>query len=161
MNMQKPKKSIKEVYDFNEVMDYLEHKYNFDHRDYKNSHEHFGTWLNLKQEKKPTHPISLNGKMYLLEKEITKEEWDKIYKEIHEQYARYKNWCVENPEPPYLDFWHWLTDHDFSNVRNGCIEVLYIKYWLNKLSDSDWQKEILQYIYNEFQEDEMEFWIEW
>jgi len=93
--------------------------------------------------------------------EITKEDYDARFKEIHEQGKRYGEWLKDNPEPPYLDFWHWLLDEEFENVHNGSHVNLSVKYWLDKLDEDDWQREILQLIYDEFKEDDIEFWVEW
>jgi len=60
-----------------------------------------------------------------------------------------------------LDFWHWLLDKCFDNVNNGSEHSIDIRYWLDHLEEDDWQREILQLIYNEFQENDMDFWIEW
>ncbi len=62
---------------------------------------------------------------------------------------------------PYLDFWHWLIDGPFSEINNGSYQYLDLKYELENEDTPDWVKEILQKIYDEFQEDEMEFWVEW
>jgi len=60
-----------------------------------------------------------------------------------------------------LDFWHWLLDKCFDNVNNGSEHSIDIRYWLDHLDEDAWQREILQLIYDEFGEDDMEFWIEW
>jgi hypothetical protein len=70
-----------------------------------------------------------------------------------------------NEDAPYLDFWHWIIDR--CQINNGVITELPIKEWLEeKCDDSDWDikpwiKEILQYIYDEFGEDEMNMYFYW
>lgn len=153
------------LYDYNEVVEFIEDKYNIKTRDYSASSNHFPNWLKLMNEKAPVYPISPNyvyqvmidGEMV----KITKEEYDARFDEIHKQFARYMEWCKANPEPPYHDFWHWLTDNDFQDINNGCKATLCVKYWLENLEEDDWKRKILQLIYDEFHEDEMEFWIEW
>lgn len=65
-------------------------------------------------------------------------------------------------ETPYLDFWHWYLDnHD---VSNGGMGDCYISDFLNEEVEERvplWVKEILQMIYNEFGEDEMNFYHSW
>jgi hypothetical protein len=64
---------------------------------------------------------------------------------------------------PYLDFWHWLLER--CQINNGVTISFYIKDWLKEECGDDewaikpWIKEILQYIYDEFGEDEMEMYI--
>lgn len=62
---------------------------------------------------------------------------------------------------PYLDFWHWLIDHDFSDMYNGSYQWIWVTEHLENKKTPPWVKEILQKIYDEFQEDDMQFWIEW
>jgi len=164
--MDKPIKIVRDpIYDYHEVIEYIEKKYNIKTRDYANRSNHFPNWLKLVNEPQPNYPIcpsntykaNINGEMV----EITKENYDARYAIIHDQYKRYIIWCKNNPEPPYLDFWHWLIEQDFEDIHNGSSSTLNIKYWLDELCEDDWQREILQLIYNEFQEAEMEFWIEW
>lgn len=62
---------------------------------------------------------------------------------------------------PYLDFWHWLLDHDFVDMYNGSYQYLLVKEHLEDEETPPWVKEILQKIYDEFQEDDMEFWVAW
>lgn len=165
--MDKPKKEyrVNPTYDYHEVIDYIEEKYNINTRDYANRHKHFLNWLKLMNEEPPNYPIcpgskyqvNINGEMV----DITKEDYDARYKVIHEQYARFNEWCKSNPEPLYLDFWHWLIENDFEDIHNGSHTTLNIRYWLDKLDEDDWQREILQLICSEFKEDDMEFWVEW
>ena len=54
-----------------------------------------------------------------------------------------------------------MLDDEFEIVRNGSHVNLSVKYWLDKLDEDDWQREILQLIYDEFKEDDIEFWVEW
>lgn len=63
------------------------------------------------------------------------------------------------PEADYLDFWHWLLDR--VDVHNGCLVYLSVSDWLADEDTPAWVKEILQKIYDEFQEDEMQVWIWW
>lgn len=157
------RKIVEESWDYHEVIDYIEKKYNIDVRDYAKSHEHFPNWLKLVGENPPNYPIcpnniyqvNVNGVMT----KITKEEYDIRFKEIHDQYKRFKNWCDKNPEPPYLDFWHWYIENH--EIHNGCYSNFNLKYYLNNSSTPEWIREITQLIYNEFQKEKMKFWIEW
>lgn len=62
---------------------------------------------------------------------------------------------------PYLDFWHWLIDGPFAELHNRSAKYLDLKFELEDEETPTWVKEILQKIFDEFQEDEMEFWVEW
>lgn len=47
-------------------------------------------------------------------------------------------------------------------IHNGCFYYLDLKYWMNEDEYiSEEVQEILGFIYDEFQEDEMKFWISW
>ena len=152
-------------YDYNEVIEYIEKKHGINTRDYANSHNHFPTWLKLMNEETPIYPISPNN-IYKVKinddlVKISKEEYDKRFKIIDDQYKRYNKWRETNPKPPYWDFWCWLVNNDFLGISNGCNATLNVKYWLDELDEDDWQREILQLIHDEYKKDEMDFWIEW
>lgn len=164
--MNKPTKIIRNpIYNYSEIIDYIEEKYHIETRDYAGRHRYFRKWLELMNETPPNYPNKLHSTCKVKKNnqmvEITQEEYNVRYKEIHEQYARFTEWCKNNSEPPYLDFWHWLINNDFLDVENGSYATLNVKYWLDNLDESDWQREIIQLIYNEFRENEMEFLIEW
>jgi hypothetical protein len=110
-------------------------------------------------------------------KKQTKEYWDwrSVQKYVEAKYkicmedygGKFKNSKV-NEEAPYLDFWHWILDR--CDIHNGCYTTFYIKEWLDEKADGDeldeyvapdWVKEILQLIYDEFGEMEMEVYIWW
>lgn len=64
-----------------------------------------------------------------------------------------------NSEAEFLCFWHWLLDkHD--EIRNGSRFDLFISDWLDS-DEPEWVKDILQKIYDEFGQDDMEFWVSW
>lgn len=167
--MEKPGLFTREpVYDYHSVIEYIEKKYHIDTRDYASKFGkdgHFEKWLKIVGEEKPNYPNSPNGK-YQVRKgnkmvEITKEEYDSRFVVIHEQYKRYQEWVKDNPEPPYLDFWHWLLDYDFCDVHNGSTEVLHVKELLSDDSNPEWVRQILAYIYCEYNEDTMMMIVEW
>lgn len=59
------------------------------------------------------------------------------------------------------DFWHWLLDNAFYEMSNGCYQNLYVLELMRNLGEDDWQYDILRLIYDEYQEDEMEFYVWW
>jgi hypothetical protein len=67
-------------------------------------------------------------------------------------------------DKPYLDFWHWLLDNDFSEVHNGSFNLMSLNPGSAAADPPDWVKEILKMFKDEFDvdnEDELNFWIEW
>lgn len=58
--------------------------------------------------------------------------------------------------------WHWIVAD--GDINNGCFYNIDLNYWINEEDDdyiSEEVREILKFIYDEFQEKEMNFWIEW
>ena len=71
---------------------------------------------------------------------------------IHDHYKRYQEWTKQNPEPPYLDYWHWLLDRCFSNIHNGSEAYWNVKEILEDEQTPDWVKDITQKVYDEFKD---------
>jgi len=165
--MIKPKAFIKDpVYDYHEVIEYIEDKYNIKTRGYgRDNVSHFDKWRELFGEDSPNCPhfdgdipvVNINGEIV----KITKEEYDKRFAVIHEQFKRYQKWELENPEIPYLDYWHWLLENDFSEISNGCERTLSVIDIISEDYAPKWVKDITQLIYDEFKEDYMNMSIEW
>ena len=104
-------------------------------------------------------------------------DWSEVQHYIEKKYKidtrdygqSYKKGKVDKKSPE-LDFWHWLLDRCGGGISNGCFTSFPIKEWLDEKDDGDdldeyttpdWVKEILQLIYYEFQEDEMQVHIWW
>jgi len=102
--MNKPVQKVSQPYwDYHEVIDYIEKKYNIDTRGYKR-------------------------------------EVDGVYR----------------------DFWHWIVD--MCSIHNGSYFYLDIYGWMTDTDleyVTEWQQEILKLIYDEFQEEDMRFWVSW
>lgn len=114
MNKPEKKYPVKPMYDYHEVIDYIEEKYNINTRDYG--------------------------------KKFTKDG---------------------NMDNEYLDFWHWLVEHDGS-ISNGSTSMICIDSILNNEGygepEPDWIKEICKMIKDEDFTDEegfFYFWVEW
>lgn len=181
--MNKPTAKPREpLLNFHEIIKFIEEKYKINTRDYLNlfgtkdrSESHFHKYQKITGDVEPfgghypdcpenTFRIYKDGKMI----NVSKEEYDADFKLIHEHYQRYLNWCQENPEntpPKYLDYWHWLIDDCFSEVRNGSEQ-----YWtIVDILEGDapqWVKDITQLVYNEFKEEldnygGLDVWISW
>ncbi len=177
--MKKPKlKTHKPHYDYYEVIHYLEDKYKFNSRDYKESHNHFKKYQDETKDVFPVEwypdcsgkyqgfknewTIRRNGKII----EATKEQYDADFKLIHEHYQRYLLWEKENPSPEYCDFWHWFAEHNEIH-QNDCYAYLYINnkedFDCIEEDTPDWVIKILRLLQKEFplnMEDGYRFWIE-
>lgn len=179
--IQKPIKRtiINDVINFFDIIKFIENKYKIDIHDYAHSRKHFNKYQEITNDTMPfgnnvypdgsglfrgfksNYTIVRDGKRI----PATKKQYDADFKLINEHYERFKNWCKTNPEPPYLNYWHWLLDNCFSEIRNGCSSYLNIKEILEGDSP-EWVKKITQFIYNEFKDylDDgggLEVWIEW
>ncbi len=124
--LEKPTKTSHEpTWEYDQVINYLEEKYNFNTRGYT-----------------PTTGFT-----------------EEIKEEYYKKYPGRRGWGGE--EKIYLDFWHWLLENSFSELNNGSYNYLPVKEYLEDKETPSWVKEILQKMFDEFQEDEMEFWVAW
>lgn len=180
--MKKPTKHIvkQPMFEYDDVINYIEGKYGIKVRDYagkygnKGKESHFDEYQKLMKDPMPfgngkypdcpgtTYRVYKDGKLV----EGTKDEYDAQFKLIHAQYARYQEWCKTNPEPPYLDYWHWLLDEHFYDMQNGCERQINVKEILEDDKSPSWVKEITQLIHTEFESDLddegcLTVWIEW
>lgn len=183
----KPKpKTRTPILDYHEVIDFIETKYEIQTRDYLNKfgeEDHFDMYQRIMNDPMPfgnnIYPdesgkhlgfknewtIYRNGKRI----EATKEEYEADFKLIHEQYERYNKWCDENPEnkpPEYLDYWHWMIEHQWTELHNGSEQYWFLSEILEDEETPAWVKEITQLVYNEFKEHLDEYgglgvYIEW
>lgn len=171
--MRKPHKKfpIEALYNYNEIINYIEKKYNINTREYGRdpNESHFEKYQRITGDKAIVSPIYHKDhyQIYRDRKYITstKEKYDEDFKFIYDQYKRYQEWCKKNPEPPYLDYWHWLLENSFYSPQNGTKETIYVKEILDN-DNPEWVKQITQMIYDEFSEDlnddgSLNVWIEW
>lgn len=178
--MGKPvKKERASIMDYHDMIHFVEEKYNIQVRDYlglfgaKKAESHFDKYQRIMNDPMPFGNGVYPDEGWTVIKEgkrvkATKEECDADFKLIHEQCARYNKWCEANPKnkKPDLDYWHWMTDKVFYEVRNGCEEYFPIADILEDVNNPVWVKEITQLIYDEFKDDldsegGIEVWIEW
>jgi hypothetical protein len=142
--MTKPSKKIVTRYDYNECSEFLEKKYGYDERDYAARHKF---WSEC--EKKTNKKFGKNGWYTTPRAEATPEQIEAI--DYHEELLK--------AEPPYLDFWHFIIDHN--EIHNDCDFVMYKEL----MDDAEpWQREILQHYFDEFDPDdtgEIEFHVWW
>ena len=84
--------------------------------------------------------------------------------EVRDYHKTYKDPTGATHE--YLDYWHWITDHSMTEVRNDTYDYWNLKDILDSETAPHWVKEITQLCYDEF-EDELdkdggvEVWISW
>ena len=57
---------------------------------------------------------------------------------------------LQKGDVPYLDYWHWLIDHDLSKVHNRARMYWGLQEILNDKDAPDWVKEITQKMRDEF-----------
>jgi len=144
--MEKPIKKypVSKMYDYHEVINYIEKKYKIDTRDYAKSHTQFGEWCDSKGYGK-TDPIGKNrGNYNIWFIEYQKETDDGVI-----------------IERPYQDFWHWvIEDCDISNGSS-----MFMNYSRNMKDDKTpaFVKEILEMIRDEgfFEDDMFIAWVAW
>jgi hypothetical protein len=180
--MEKPaKKKRSPLMNYHDMVRFVEEKYNIDVRDYNglfggtNKESHFDKYQRITGDCMPfgnnAYP-DVSGKYNKEWQEegyegwtiirdgerikATKKQYDEDFKLIHAQYKRYQKWEQENPEneaPEYLDYWHWLLNNHFCDVRNPCEEYFNMTEILEDEETPDWVKEITQKFYDEFKDD--------
>lgn len=188
------KKPIKQervpIMDYNEMIGFVEEKYNIEVRGYlgingcNKKEDHFDKYQRIENDPKPFGGLNPDVRFDNIESEgyegwtviregkrvkATKEEYDADFKILHDHYQRYHKWCEKNPdntEPEYLDYWHWMTDRAFDEVRNGCEKYFPLADILEDVNNPEWVKEITQLISDEFKDDldsegGIDVWIEW
>jgi len=93
--------------DYNEMMEYLEDKYNFKAREFSgipstmNVDRHFDKWCDKHGLPKKDSEGKYRG---------SSQEFYTKYKEAEDG---------EKTKPPYMDFWHYLVEYNDENMRNG------------------------------------------
>lgn len=170
--MEKPIPKDNHLLDYGQVIKFIEEKYDIKTRDYEGlfSHDkkegHFEKYQRITGDKYPfdnelypdsnglsmgfssKYTVIRNGKRV----SATKEEYDADVKLIHDHYKRYGEWTKTNPEPRYLDYWHWVMDRCFAGVHNGSSGYWNIKEIIDDESTPDWVRHITQLVYDEFKE---------
>lgn len=161
------------IMDFNEMIDYVEQKHSIRVCDYlglfgtKDKESHFDEYCRVTGDAQPNDGFYpdcslpkgkfLTGGLTVVRNGVrraaSQEEHDADFKLIHEQYCRYQKWSKTNPEPEYLNYWHWLIENHFYNVHNPCEERWCLKDILDDEDTPDWVKEITQLVYDAFVDD--------
>ncbi len=163
------------IMSYHEMISFVEQKYNIQVGDYrglfgtKDKESHFAKYQRITRDLQPNDGFypDYSGKGTTDDERRTivrdgkrikaiQEEYDADFKLIHEQYQRYKDWSKDNPEPEYLDYWHWLIDNHFIGVHNGCNMCWGIKEIIDDEYDDEipaWVKEITQKVYDEFKDE--------
>ncbi len=62
---------------------------------------------------------------------------------------------------PYQDFWHWLLEHDACDIHNPDTFLMETARYMEEEETPVWVKEILKMFQDEFEEEEIEFYISW
>ena len=143
--MQKPGKKTKSYYDYNECIKYIEHKYNYNTRDFKNSAKNYNhTFKQACEELNYSFP------------DITS-----LY-EIEDELAKYLLIQRMNQLTPYCDHWHWVVDRLYGEVTNGSFFEFLKEEWETE-NTPDWVKQINNDLFTEFGEgqDFIEFYVWW
>lgn len=163
--MSKPTKYQHEpCYDYHKAIKWIEDKYEIEVRNYARSllMKEYRHLHNIAEPKRPL-PITINE----YNDPKLREEYNQRQTQYIEMYQlqrrNFEEWRKSNdiPEPEYLDFWHWFLDIHDSLIHNGCFVNFGVRDGIESEDTPDWVREILKFIYNEFQEDEMRVWIEW
>lgn len=91
---------------------------------------------------------------------LTKEEYDRDWRLIHEQYKRFLEWIKGN-ETPYQNFWHWVCE--VKEVSRGGSVVFYDDDFEGSAPEDEWKKKIHGWFMEEFAngEDSLEMETDW
>lgn len=162
--IKKPEKKTISFYHYNDIIDYIERKYNIDTRDYYNRYKNFPIVT-----KDVCERLGVNSED--LEEDLSKAEKDDLEVKRKLDARRKVNECraqIMDAKYPYCDFWHQYCD---KISGNGSWLYLTFDCLFDNEEDSGeevpkWQKEILQLIYNEFKEEledneYLKVWVEW
>ncbi len=159
----KPTKVIIEHWDYHDIIDYIEQKYNIKTRDYAGRFDYKRHWAGdypttFWAKKHGYDHTVLNGNFPMDSEEM------RLRIKINEEYRKAPD--GEAAEPEYQDFWHLYRDQIAGNGSYLWIgfEPLDEEYNPNnKYSYPEWAKEILKLIKDEFSPDgeDMKCWIEW
>jgi len=143
--MTKLKKKIFEpVFIFNELINFLENKYKFNHRDYLNSNNHFIKWCD-------------KHKLPLIDEKGKERNESNIFFEMYKSAIDGEKKC-----PEHQDFWHVITEEE--NIYNGCFFYLGGTFSYNKYPK--FVQKIIYLIKKEFpndydEEKGIKIWVEW
>lgn len=152
--LKKPQKHIVEHWDYTEIINYIETKYNIRTRDYA------GRWQVQRDAVAIGDEICGDNSWYRTTK-------DQMTEKQEEASAAYNKYCQDNVRP-YQDFWHLYCDEIAGNGSYMWLsfEPLFEEYDPDDpYSYPDWAKEILRLIKDEFAPGENEWdlkcWVEW
>lgn len=127
--MNKPSKHTIEYYDYSEVSEFLQKKYNYSERDYSG---HFDAYQAISPKVLAKHGITGDIPHGLPDEYIIKIDNE-----------------IEAACPPYRDFWHFVVDR--GDISNGSIFTM-SEEWFDAVED--WQREIGMRYLDEFGEGE-------
>jgi hypothetical protein len=147
--MKKPELRTREFYDYLEIRDYIQEKYNIDERDYKRKF--------IAEEER----IKRWKEYLILEFGKTYEELLKELGHINDLWATTYNCKEPEINIPYCDYWHFLLSKIFyDDIENGCYRII---NWSEVLEvcKEDWQREITNLYIKEFGKEDMEIYIWW
>lgn len=142
-NLSKPTPNPRNsIYDYHEVIGFIESKYKIRVRDFAGSTGHFNKWATKKGYK---------GKDSAGKDMGSSQIWFAEYQKDPEGAAK---------RPPYQDFWHWVLKQ--VEVRRGSDGMLEVGEWLDddELEKPEFVVTILQYLKSEFG-DEIECSFDW
>lgn len=127
---------------YGEIIEFVERKYKIDTRDYAKK---FETHIKLTEQYNQTVPeqLRIRGNTQF----------------TSDAYNQFERWLEKNNLPslqnediPYLDYWHWLIDHDFEGIHNGERRYWELQRIIGDNETPTWVKEITQKIHDEFRE---------
>jgi hypothetical protein len=143
--IEKPQKTKRSAYDYNECSNYLQKKYGYNERDYAGKHKYWNVC-----KRKTNKKFGNNGWYDTKPADMTPEQT-----EAHQYYNE-----LLSKEPEYQDFWHFIIEN--YEIHNGCYFIMTKDLYEKEIKD--WQKEILGYFFDEFDPKntgEIEFFVCW
>jgi hypothetical protein len=158
--MKKPTAKKREaLLDYLEMVDFINKKYGIDTRDYADKKGREKEWTESTGINLYAAPQSYDGKHYAWiggkepRVKVTKKVYDEEFQVYYANCKAYSDWNKEQGELPYLDYWHWLTDKCFYEVRNGSSSWFPIVDILENKDNPEWVLEITQLFHDEFKDD--------
>jgi len=122
----KPEQFQNKYFEYLDIKNYIENKYNINFNDYLNSEQYKDKWCkengNISLTATPRH---YGGKYYAWinlkgnNVEVTEEEYKKQWKNYYDIYAKYRKWIETQPNIEKLDYDKYMSSRDFSEIRNG------------------------------------------
>ena len=132
IKMDKPKKKVREYYDYHECSKFLEEKYKYQERDYLGRWSFQRECVDAVNKKYGKSWYNKSASMFDEQERKASDEYDKLMES----------------QPEYKDFWHWVVDR--YEVHNGG-KITFTEGYADK--EEEFIKTIYNYYMTEFGED--------